>query len=112
MKTNFLSTMTAAVAVAAGFALSPTEGARLSGSYNVPKYIADNGEGTLKVSHTWVAKSKLPRKMSDMSATTFGDAVILVGGCAQDQGYMEFGGDNSTWGMCKSDGGGRLSVHP
>ena len=78
-----------------------TGDARLDGSSNVPQYVSDHGEGSLTISHTWKSKTKLPRRMSDMTATTYGDAVYLVGGCAQDQGYMEFSGDNSTWGYCE-----------
>ena len=98
MKTTYFLASLAAAAVAA----APATAASLnSGTTNVPKYISDNGEGSLKITHAWASKAKLPRRRSDMSATTVGDAVYLVGGCTQDQGYAEFGGDNSTWGMCE-----------
>jgi len=36
-------------------------------------------------SHKWFTKTAMPVKRSDMTATTVGDAIYLVGGCAMDQ---------------------------
>lgn len=35
-------------------------------------------------SHTWLTKTAMPAKRSDMTATTVGDAIYLVGGCVMD----------------------------
>eukprot|EP00440_Ansanella_granifera_P060655 gb/GFBE01065741.1/.p1 GENE.gb/GFBE01065741.1/~~gb/GFBE01065741.1/.p1 ORF type:complete len:372 (+),score=78.51 gb/GFBE01065741.1/:1-1116(+) len=35
--------------------------------------------------HVWQPKNPMPSKRSDMTATTIGDAIYLVGGCAADQ---------------------------
>jgi len=36
-------------------------------------------------SHVWHAKKSMPSKRSDLTATTVGDAIYLVGGCDSDQ---------------------------
>lgn len=37
--------------------------------------------------HVWVERSTMPYPLSDMSATTVGDAIYLVGGCVSNQTY-------------------------
>lgn len=36
-------------------------------------------------SHEWKSKTPMPSKRSDMTATTVGDAIYLIGGCDSDQ---------------------------
>jgi hypothetical protein len=44
--------------------------------------------GDRKFEHVWHTKQSMPAKRSDMSATTVGDAIYLVGGCALDQAWV------------------------
>lgn len=41
-----------------------------------------------KFEHSWATKKSMPDKRSDMTATTIGDAIYLVGGCALDQEWV------------------------
>lgn len=45
--------------------------------------------GEMKFEHKWQAKSHMPAKRSDMTATTVGDAIYLIGGCAMDQVWVK-----------------------
>lgn len=55
-------------------------GAVACGASNATFEIDDN-----EFSHVWRAKSAMPTKRSDLTATTVGDAIYLVGGCSNDQ---------------------------
>lgn len=45
------------------------------------------------VSHNWTSKSDMPTGgRSDMSASTIGDEIVLVGGCVGKQTYQDWGG--------------------
>jgi len=43
--------------------------------------------GEKKYEHNWIAQKALPSKRSDMTASTVGDVIYLVGGCVKDQSY-------------------------
>eukprot|EP00434_Breviolum_minutum_P007725 symbB.v1.2.006814.t1/scaffold409.1/size210228/17 len=38
-------------------------------------------------SHEWMSKTAMPVKRSDMTATTVGDGIYIIGGCTNDQEY-------------------------
>lgn len=41
--------------------------------------------GDRTFSHTWSTKASMPMARSDMTATTVGDSIFLIGGCIMDQ---------------------------
>jgi len=43
-------------------------------------------------SHVWTTKRDMPMALSDMTATTVGDTIYLIGGCSQDQLGVNLGG--------------------
>lgn len=44
--------------------------------------------GDRKFDHVWNTKASMPAKRSDMSATTVGNAIYIIGGCGLDQVWV------------------------
>merc|ERR550537_1578245 len=38
--------------------------------------------------HEWITKTSMPSAVSDMTATTMGDTIYLIGGCTSDQAWV------------------------
>ena len=53
-------------------------------------------------SHEWLSRTTMPSKRSDMTATTVGDAIYLVGGCANDQEWVAGAGMYLCAGLTKA----------
>eukprot|EP00931_Biecheleriopsis_adriatica_P082525 TRINITY_DN55971_c0_g1_i1.p1 TRINITY_DN55971_c0_g1~~TRINITY_DN55971_c0_g1_i1.p1 ORF type:complete len:391 (+),score=76.45 TRINITY_DN55971_c0_g1_i1:117-1289(+) len=52
-------------------------------------------------SHTWASKTPMPSKRSDLTATTVGDAIYLIGGCDSDQEWNAGAGMYLCTGLSK-----------
>ena len=52
--------------------------------------------------HTWLTKAALPSKRSDLTATTVGESIYLIGGCANDQEWAENSGMYLCTGISKA----------
>ena len=48
-------------------------------------------------SHEWMSKAAMPVKRSDMTATTVGDGIYIIGGCTNDQEYSTGAQMWGTW---------------